>query len=312
MVDPWFVLGAAMLEAIVSYPAALHRGIPHPVAWMGAALAWCEARWNNPHMSAAARKFRGILTLIFVAGAAGFVGLLIIDAMPRNAWGMIVIALAATLGLAQRSLYDHVNAVRRALDASDLQKAREAVAAVVGRDVATLDDSGVAAAALESLAESFNDGVVAPVFWLTVGGLPGLFIYKAVNTADSMIGHKEPRWKDFGCAAARTDDVLNWIPARIAGLLIVVAGRGGLKTMLADAHKHASPNAGWPEAAMAGALRVRLGGPAAYDGIVHARPTFGQGPWPTPDHLRKGLRIYLIACGVMYTTLFLGGWLWRQ
>ena len=312
MADPWFALGSAMLEAVIGYPTRLHRHIPHPVTWAGAALAGLERHWNKPHISAVAQKFRGISTLILVAGTAGAIGLGLVFVVPENTWGIVILALAATLGLAQRSLYDHVNAVRRALDAGNIEVAREAVAAIVGRDVASLDEAGIAAAALESLAESFNDGVVAPVFWLTIGGLPGLFIYKAVNTADSMIGHKEPRWKDFGWAAARTDDVMNWIPARIAGLLVVIAGWGGLKTMLADAPKHASPNAGWPEAAMAGALQVSLGGPAAYDGVVHARPIFGAGPVPAPGYLRKGLRIYLVACGVMYAVLFIGGWLWRQ
>ena len=301
-----------MLEAIVGYPAALHRRIAHPVTWIGAALSFFERLWNRPDTSASLRKSFGIATLVLVGGAAGVVGLIVERGLPSVWWGTIVLALIATLGLAQRSLYDHVNAVRRHLEARDIESARAAVAGIVGRDVATLDDSGIAAAAIESLAESFNDGVVAPVFWFVVGGVPGLFIYKAVNTADSMIGHMEPRWKDFGWVAARTDDVVNWIPAKIAGLLIVIAGWGGLRTMLADAHKHASPNAGWPEAAMAGALQVRLGGATSYDGVVHERPTFGDGPAPAPVHLRKGLRIYLAACGVMYVALFLGGWLWRQ
>ena len=312
MADPWFVLGSAMFEAVIGYPAALHRRIPHPVTWIGAGLAGLEQHWNKPDVSPAIRKSLGILTLILIAGAVGAAGFIIEYAVPRNAWGVVVVALVATFGLAQRSLYDHVSVVRRALDAGDIETARGAVAAIVGRDVAGLDESGISAAALESLAESFNDGVVAPIFWLLIGGLPGLFIYKAVNTADSMIGHKEPRWKDFGWAAARTDDVMNWVSARIAGFLIVVAAWGGLKTMLADARKHASPNAGWPEAAMAGALNVKLGGPTSYDGVLHARPTFGDGDAPTPDHLRRGLRIYLTACVAMYAALLLGGWLWRQ
>jgi adenosylcobinamide-phosphate synthase len=158
----------------------------------------------------------------------------------------------------------------------------------------------VAAAALESLAESFNDGVVAPAFWLTVGGLPGLFAYKAVNTADSMIGHKEPRWRSFGWAAARADDALNLAPARLAGALIALAGGGGWRVMLRDARKHASPNAGWPEAAMAGALDVRLGGPACYDGVLNDRPAFGDGRPPEARDLRRGLGVYVRACGLLW------------
>jgi adenosylcobinamide-phosphate synthase len=171
------------------------------------------------------------------------------------------------------------------------------VGRIVGRDTAQLSESGVAAAALESLAESFNDGVVAPAFWLAMAGLPGLYAYKAINTADSLIGHLEPRWRAFGWAAARADDMANLIPARIAGALIALAGGGGWRTMLRDAPRHASPNAGWPEAAMAGALQVRLGGPAVYDGVPADRPVFGaDGAAPRPEDLARGLAVYRRAC----------------
>jgi adenosylcobinamide-phosphate synthase len=171
---------------------------------------------------------------------------------------------------------------------------------IVGRDTGQLDAEAVAAAALESLAESFNDGVVAPAFWLLVGGLPGLFAYKSVNTADSLIGHKEERWRMFGWAAARTDDLMNLIPARAAGGLIALAGGGGWRIMVRDARRHASPNAGWPEAAMAGALGVQLGGAARYDGVLTSRPTFGDGPRPTPADLARGLRLYRRACLLLW------------
>jgi adenosylcobinamide-phosphate synthase len=170
----------------------------------------------------------------------------------------------------------------------------------------------VAAAAIESLAESFNDGVVAPAFWLAVGGLPGLCAYQAVNTADSLIGHREPRWKDFGWAAARTDDVMNLAPARLAGVLIAMAGGGGWRIMARDARYHASPNAGWPEAAMAGALGVRLGGPVAYEGVMTDRPIFGEGPPPTPADLRRALNVYVQACGLLWSTIAIGGRAWRH
>jgi adenosylcobinamide-phosphate synthase len=225
--------------------------------------------------------------------------------------GLVPLAVIASVGLAQRSLYEHVAAVRTALDASDLGAAREAVGGIVGRDVAALDDSQVAAAALESLAESFNDGVIAPAFWLALAGLPGLFVYKAVNTADSLIGHMEPRWRAFGWAAARTDDLMNLIPARLAGALIAVAGRGGFKTMLRDAPRHASPNAGWPEAAMAGALGLSLGGPARYDGVLVARPSFGDGSAAQPRDLARGLRLFVRACGLLWILAALGALAWR-
>jgi adenosylcobinamide-phosphate synthase len=213
------------------------------------------------------------------------------------------VVLAATVGLAQRSLFVHVRDVLIALRAGDLPGARERVSRIVGRDTRQLDVSGVSAAALESLAESFNDGIVAPAFWLALGGLPGLFAYKVLNTADSLIGHKEERWRAFGWAAARADDVANLIPARIAGALLVVAGCGGLLVMLKDASKHASPNAGWPEAAMAGALSIRLGGPTSYDGVLHERPVFGTGPVAGVADLGRGLRIYVIACVLLWLLL---------
>jgi adenosylcobinamide-phosphate synthase len=202
--------------------------------------------------------------------------------------------------------------VLAALQGDALPAARIALARIVGRDVDDLDEHGLAAAALESLAESFNDGVVAPLFWFVLGGLPGLFAYKAINTADSMVGHREPRWRDFGAAAARLDDLANLIPARVAGWLIVLAGGRGGATMRADARKHASPNAGWPEAAMAGALAVQLGGPVRYDGVVHARPTLGDGRQPAAADLRAGLSLYVRACALAWGCLAVGGLLWRR
>jgi adenosylcobinamide-phosphate synthase len=204
-------------------------------------------------------------------------------------------------------LFQHVKNVLIALRGSDLAAARERVSLIVGRDTRQLDAAGVSAAALESLAESFNDGIVAPTFWFFLGGLPGLFAYKALNTADSLIGHKEERWRAFGWGAARADDLANLVPARIAGTLLVFAGWAGLWVMVRDAHKHASPNAGWPEAAMAGALGVRLGGPATYDGVLHERPVFGTGPAPEAAELARGLRIYVVACGLLWLLLGAAG-----
>jgi adenosylcobinamide-phosphate synthase len=221
--------------------------------------------------------------------------------------GAFVIAIVGTIGLAQRSLFDHVNNVLTSLRAGDLVASRERVSLIVGRDTRQLDSTGVSAAALESLAESFNDGIVAPAFWFLIAGLPGLFAYKVVNTADSLIGHKEERWRAFGWAAARADDVANLLPARIAGALLVFAGMRGLGVMFSDASKHASPNAGWPEAAMAGALGIRLGGPATYDGILHQRPVFGTGPAPRVAELARGLKIYVVACGLLWLAIGIVG-----
>jgi adenosylcobinamide-phosphate synthase len=236
----------------------------------------------------------GILTVLLIAGGAALVGYILQTLLNRVQFGGLLLVLIATTGLAQHSLFTHVRDVLRPLSSGDLASARAAVAKIVGRDTAELNESEVASAALESLAESFNDGVVAPAFWLFIGGLPGLFAYKALNTADSLIGHREPRWRMFGWAAARADDVVNFVPARIAGFLL--ATRSGMWVMLRDASKHASPNAGWPEAAMAGALNIRLGGPATYDGVLHERPVFGVGRAPVADDLSRGLQLYVFAC----------------
>ena len=294
------VLTTLVLEAAFGYPDALDRRVPHPVTRIGAAISALERKWNQPERGEAERRGLGLATLLLVGGGAALAGILAVRALKGRKVGRAALALLATTGLAQRSLHDHVAAVLHPLERGDLAAARIAVSRIVGRDTATLDEVGIATAALESLAESFNDGVVAPAAWLAFGGLPGLFAYKAVNTADSMIGHREPRWRSFGWAAARTDDLMNLAPARLAGALIAVAGGRGWSTMLGDAPKHASPNAGWPEAAMAGALGVRLGGPVRYDGALSDRPIFGDGPPPTAQDLRRGLEIYRRACGLLW------------
>jgi adenosylcobinamide-phosphate synthase len=278
----------------VGYPPSW----PHPVAALGGAIDRLDRRWNTPTRSEVERKALGALTVVLVAGGAALTGLTVQRVCGGSRLGRLAVCLLATPGLAQRSLYDHVAAVQTA---QDLPAARLAVGRIVGRDTGGLDRSGVSAAALESLAESFNDGVAAPAFWLLVAGLPGLWAYKAVNTADSMIGHMEPRWRAFGWAAARTDDLMNFIPARLAGLLIALAGGRGARIMLRDARHHASPNAGWPEAAMAGALGVQLGGAASYDGVEVRRPKFGDGAKPCADDLARGLSVYVRACALLVT-----------
>jgi adenosylcobinamide-phosphate synthase len=299
-------------EALLGYPEALHRRLPHPVVGMGAAISALERRWNQPGRSEAERRAAGVATVALVAGASAMAGWAVQRACGRSKLGWLAAALLATPGLASKSLHDHVEAVRAPLMAGDLEAARTAVGRIVGRDTGALDASGVAAAALESLAESFNDGVVAPACWLALGGLPGLYAYKAVNTADSLIGHMEPRWRAFGWAAARLDDLMNLVPARLAGGLIVLAAGKGGRVMWRDADKHASPNAGWPEAAMAGALGVKLGGPARYDGERVERPSFGDGPEPQPADLARGLRLYRRACVLLAVGLVAGGALARR
>ncbi|HEY1073941.1 MAG TPA: adenosylcobinamide-phosphate synthase CbiB [Brevundimonas sp.] len=307
---PWIVAGALLVEGAIGWP----RRLPHPVVWIGGLIATLERRWNRAAWSAKRRRVLGVLTVLILLVVAGGAGLGI-ERLAATApfWpGLAILMIWAATGLAARSLFEHVSAVSRPLSAGDLPAARQAVGMIVGRDVEAMDEGEVAAAALESLAESFCDGVVAPVFWFVVGGLPGLFAYKAVNTADSMIGHMEPRWRAFGWAAARADDVMNWIPARIAGALIALGGWQGGRIMWRDAGKHASPNAGWPEAAMAGALRVRLGGPVRYDGVMTWRPDLGDWAAPRAHDLHRGLRVYGVACAVLMLLLILGGFAWPR
>jgi adenosylcobinamide-phosphate synthase len=298
VVEPVAVL-AIIIDAAVGWPAPLYARIGHPVGGFARMIGWAETRWNRPTLSDTIRRAAGVVTIVSliavavgVALAATSLARLVLGPM---AW--IAIGVVAAPGLAIRSLYDHVAPVARALETGDLAVARARVAMIVGRDVATFDEAGVARAAIESLAESVCDGVVAPLFWLLVAGLPGLWAYKAINTADSLIGHREARWRAFGWAAARTDDVANLIPARISGVLLCLAGLGGWRTMWRDAGNHASPNAGWPEAAMAGALALKLAGPIAYDGVITAKPYIGDGRCDvTATDLRAALNIYRRAC----------------
>lgn len=299
------VLAALMLEACVGYPRVLLAAIGHPVTWIGRLLEMLERRWNQPHSRAWLRRSLGICCVLLVVGLAALSGHGIARAADSFDHGFIIVVLAGTAGLAQRSLYDHVRAVLQPLRTGDLAAARSAVGNIVGRDTGQLDEQGVATAAIESLAESFNDAVVAPVFWFLIAGLPGLFAYKAINTADSMIGHREERWRAFGWAAARLDDIVNLVPARLAGVLLATAGGCGFKVMWRDASKHASPNSGWPEAALAGALRVQLGGPAHYDGVLHARPRFGDGARAQVTDLVHALSIYRRACLLLWIVLAL-------
>lgn len=310
MADP-IALTALALDAALGWPPPLYRRIGHPVGLFARMIARCEARWNRPEFAFATRRTLGILTvallILLVAGVSWAIQSWLVPL--RHGW--IGIAALAWPALAQRSLYDHVRTVGRALDGGGLPAARAAVGAIVGRDTAALDEAGVARAAIESLAESFCDGVAAPLFWLLLLGLPGVWTYKAINTADSLIGHREDRWRAFGWAAARIDDVANFIPARLAAVLICLAGTGGWRTLWRDAGKHASPNAGWPEAAMAGALQVRLAGPVAYDGIMHDKPWIGEGSERVSSfELRHALRIYLGACLLLW--LVAGGAIWLR
>ncbi len=306
MAEPVALLALA-LDAALGWPA--RSG--HPVGLFARVIGCCERRWNRASRSDAARRAMGVATVALLVQLAGGAGWLIEAALRRVAggWAWPLIALAAWPGMAQRSLFDHYRPVLRALAARDLPAARLAVGRIVGRDTADLDEAGIARAAIESLAESFCDGVVAPLFWLLLLGLPGLWAYKAVNTADSLIGHIEPPYRDFGWAAARLDDLLNLLPARLSALLLCLAGRGGWRILRRDHARHASPNAGWPEAAMAGVLRVRLGGPVSYEGQWHAKPWIGDGGAPDLAAMRRAAKVYLRACGLLWIIALGAAWL---
>jgi len=259
------LLIALILDAILGEPDWLWNHLPHPATIMGRCVEWLDDRLNHGQN----RRNAGILTVaILTLGALAFS--LFIKSIPDA--GLLEALLAAIL-LAQRSLTDHVSQVAEALRSS-LAEGRRAVSMIVGRDPAELDESAVARGAIESAAENFSDGIIAPAFWFLILGLPGIVIYKIINTADSMIGHRNERYEDFGWAAARLDDIVNWVPARLTGGLICLAhwSQTGWDTMQADAKHHRSPNAGWPEAAMAGVLGIAISGPRSYNGEMTDLP----------------------------------------
>lgn len=249
---------AMLVDAALGEPGWLWNRWPHPAVLMGRAVEWLDRRLNRGE----GRKAKGVVSVVLLCLAAGLIGLMI-AAVPD--FGLLELIVAAIL-LAQRSLSQHVRAVADALRLS-LADGRRAVAMIVGRDTAQMSRPDVARAAIESAAENLSDGVIAPAFWFLVGGLPAMMIYKIINTADSMVGHRTPQYESYGWASARLDDVLNWIPARLTAVLIAVThGWFDSRPIRRDAVLHRSPNAGWPEAAMAVVLNVSLSGPRSYHG----------------------------------------------
>lgn len=323
-VSPPVILFLALaLDAVFGEFGPVFRVLPHPVAMIGGLAGWFDRRLNRERRSQAARFVRGTVVTLFLVALAAGVGWALHRLANSVMHGWAIEVLAASLLIAQRSLFDHVRAVARGLEKDGLAGGRAAVSRIVGRDPEDLDRHGVARAGIESLAESFCDGVVAPVFWYLLLGLPGLAAYKAVNTLDSMIGYRSARHAAFGRTAARLDDVMNYIPARLAAVLIVVAsvfapgGRPGasFRVMARDGGKHRSPNAGWPEAAMAGALGVALAGPRSYGGKITDEPWVG-GEFPARIgvlHIRRALYVFVVACLIeaviiaLIASLFLTG-----
>ncbi|HIC67369.1 MAG: adenosylcobinamide-phosphate synthase CbiB [Paracoccus sp. (in: a-proteobacteria)] len=281
---PLIALTALALDVAIGWPDALFRRIGHPVSWLGRLIAALDRRWNRGRAGMA----RGAAAALVVIAAAVIPALIL-----QGLLGPLVAGLLAWPLVAARSLHHHLRAVARPLAAGDLQGARRATAKIVGRDVSRADAPALARASIESLAENASDGVVAPLFWAAVAGLPGIAAYKAINTLDSMIGHRTPRHAEFGRFAARLDDAANWAPARLTALLFTcVAGGTAWRTARRDARAHRSPNAGWPEAAMAGALGLRLSGPRIYGGRVAEEPWLnGAGRDPVAADIARALAI---------------------
>ncbi len=304
--SPAVLLLAVAIDALIGDPAPVYRRLSHPVTLIGRLVETLDDRLNRETAGPARRRAAGAAAALLLLALSFGLGWLVQAALRRFGGGWIAEALLISIFLAQRSLHDHVAEVARALGAEGLAGGRQAVARIVGRDPESLDEAGVSRAALESLAENLSDGVTAPLFWGLLLGFPGVLAYKAVNTADSMIGHRTPRHLAFGWAAARLDDLLNLIPARLAALILAAAAlvlpgcsvKGALRAMRSDAARHRSPNAGWPEAAMAGALGLALAGPRRYGGEVVKDHWMNAGARTSADagDIRRGLRLFIAAC----------------
>jgi adenosylcobinamide-phosphate synthase len=312
---PALALAALLIEAVAGYPDALFRRIGHPVTWMGRLIAGLDRAWNRDGDAYAVRRVLGIaalLLLLAVSGAAGALSQRVLYGVGGPVFGLIMAAALASTLIAQRSLDAYVRAVADALENGGIEGGRRAVSQIVGRDTTVLDEAGVSRAAIESLAENFSDGVVAPLFWTALAGLPGGLAYKAINTADSMIGHKTARHRAFGWAAARLDDLVNLPASRLSALWIVLAAcmlpggdpRAAIRAVRRDASRHKSPNAGWPESAMAGALGIRIAGPRVYAGVPTDTAWMGDGRAELrAADIRKALVLYRAACVIQVAAL---------
>jgi len=309
-------LVALATEAMIGYPNAVYRLVGHPVTWIGRLITWCDETWNSAARSSRARRFYGMMTLLLllaVSVSAGVAIMALVDRLLPGVAALVLSGVMASTLLAQRSLDTHVLAVAKGLETEGLAGGRAAVAHIVGRETKNLDEAAVCRAAIESLAENFSDGVVAPLFWMVVAGLPGALAYKAINTADSMIGHKTERHRAFGWASARCDDLVNLPASRLSALWLTLAAiplglspSGALRTIRRDSGHHRSPNAGWPEAAMAGALGIRLSGPRIYDGVPVAERWVGDGRSElAAKDIRSALRLYRTAGAVQILVLVL-------
>lgn len=309
------MLAALLLDVLLGWPNWLFMRIRHPVVWIGALIEFLERLFNKPSASNRQRFAAGVLSSLLVIGVSCTVAILVVLLLPDGLTGFLIEAVLISSLLAARSLYEHVAAVERPLRQKNLQAARHALSMIVGRDTRELDESGISAAALESLAENASDGVFAPLFWGILLGLPGVAAYKAINTLDSMIGHRSPRYLHYGRFAARLDDLVNFLPARLSAVLVWLAdaGRVSMASIARQAVHHRSPNAGWPESAMAFALGVRLSGPRVYHHEISHEPWLNpEGRSPGVDELQQGLLLYAQAIALCSTVMLIvvaTGWL---
>jgi adenosylcobinamide-phosphate synthase len=301
-------LCALLIEAVVGYPDRLVRSIGHPVTWIGRLIGVLERHFNRDTAEPVQRRTFGIITLFLVVSIVAVVAFVIERGLLLLPFGVVGVGFLASTLIAQRSLHQHVAGVADALEKAGAEGGRQAVAHIVGRDTEALDEAGVARAAIESLAENFSDGVVAPVFWMLIAGLPGAAVYKAINTADSMIGHRTSRYQAFGWATARVDDLVNLPASRLSALLIIAAAAvtkqasasAAWRAVRRDARHHRSPNAGYPEAAMAGALGLALAGPRNYGGVRVDDAFMGNGRRAAAaSDIRAALGLYRRADGIL-------------
>lgn len=310
---------ALLIEAVAGYPDRLYRALGHPVTWIGRLITALEGRLNRG--DAPARRRGGVLALGLLLTAVAACSLILtgLASLAGHGVGLLLLALLAASLPAQRSLFLHVRRVAQALRAEGLTGGRHAVSMIVGRNPESLDEPAVCRAAIESLAENFSDGVVAPAFWIGAGGLTGGALYKAINTADSMVGHRTPRFEAFGWASARLDDLVNLPASRLTALLLIAAAflsrdasaAGAWRAIRRDARHHRSPNAGWPEAAMAGALGLRLAGPRIYGDTRVEDAWMGDGrAQASADDILRALKLYRTACALQFTLVAAGTGFW--
>ena len=289
------MLAAWIIEVLFGYPEWLYRRIRHPVVWLGNVIGGLELRCNKPQFGKNLRYVLGMATATFAVALAVIVGICVSLLMPPSAMGFWVEAMIASSLLCCRGLHEHVAAVRDSLVKGNLAAARTAAGKIVGRETSGLSQERITSASTESLFENASDGVIAPLFWGALLGLPGIAAYKAINTLDSMLGHRDARYAAFGKFAARLDDVANFVPARLSGMLVAAASLKpeAFRVMWRDARKHRSPNAGWPESAAAGSLGVRLSGPRAYGETIADEPWLNANARsPEPTDLRGALALY--------------------